>query len=286
MALAMPHVEGVEHRYVRVNGLRVHYAEAGEGEPLVLQHGWPQHWWAWRDHIGPLAERFRVICPDLRGFGWSEAPPSGYDKPQLADDLIALLDALDLDRVKLVGHDWGAFAGFLACLDHPDRIERFVALSIVPPWRSGRPSPAILLRAWYQAVLAAPVVGPLAVRRVRFPEQLLKRARAADDWSDEELLTYREAIERPDSVAATVRLYRTFLLRELPGLALGAYDGHRLTVPTRLLIGRSDPIRSGLDDAYREKSDDMEVEVVDGAGHFLPEERPDAVRERILEFMS
>ena len=72
MALAMPHVEGVEHRYADVDGLRVHYAEAGEGDPLILQHGWPQHWWVWRDLIGPLAERFRVICPDMAGRGDSD----------------------------------------------------------------------------------------------------------------------------------------------------------------------------------------------------------------------
>src|SRR3712207_8699698 len=68
----LPGVAGVEHRYENVNGIRMHYAEAGEGEPVVLQHGWPQHWWMWRDYIGPLAERFRVICPDLRGHGWSD----------------------------------------------------------------------------------------------------------------------------------------------------------------------------------------------------------------------
>ena len=71
----MPHVEGVEHRFVDVNGLRMHVAEAGEGEPLVMLHGWPQHWYEWRHLIRPLAETRRVICPDLRGLGWTDAPP-------------------------------------------------------------------------------------------------------------------------------------------------------------------------------------------------------------------
>src|SRR5436853_4837604 len=133
MALAMPHVEGVEPRYADVDGLRVHYAEAGEGDPVILQHGWPQHWWVWRDLIGPLAERFRVICPDMRGFGWTDAPRSGYDKPQLARDVIGLLDKLGIERVRYVGHDWGAFVGFLAALSHPERFERFMPLSIPPP---------------------------------------------------------------------------------------------------------------------------------------------------------
>ncbi len=92
MAPPMPEVEGVEHRWATVNGFRMHYAEAGEGEPAILQHGWPQHWWAWRHQIGPLAERYRVIVPDLRGYGWSDAPRSGYEKARLAADVLALMD--------------------------------------------------------------------------------------------------------------------------------------------------------------------------------------------------
>src|SRR4051794_7904395 len=82
-ALELPHVDGVEHHYATVNGIKLHYAEAGSGDPVVLEHGWPQHWWMWRDFIGPLAERFRVIVPDLRGHGWSDKPDDGYPKASL-----------------------------------------------------------------------------------------------------------------------------------------------------------------------------------------------------------
>ena len=101
----MPHVDGVEHRFVDVNGLRMHVAEAGEGEPLVMLHGWPQHWYEWRHLIGPLSETRRVICPDLRGLGWTDAPPGGYEKENLASDVLALLDELGVDRFDLMGHD-------------------------------------------------------------------------------------------------------------------------------------------------------------------------------------
>ena len=86
----LPELPGVEHRFVDAGGLRVHVAEAGSGDPLVLQHGWPQHWLAWSKLIPALAEDYRVICPDLRGLGWSDAPPEGYEKEQLASDLLAL----------------------------------------------------------------------------------------------------------------------------------------------------------------------------------------------------
>src|SRR3954462_2715481 len=107
----LPPCDGVSHAAVDVGGLRLHYAEAGGGEPLVLLHGWPQHWWEWRHVIAPLAERYRVICPDIRGLGWSEGRGIGarmddYSLRALTADLVGLLDALGLDRVRLVGHDW------------------------------------------------------------------------------------------------------------------------------------------------------------------------------------
>src|ERR687892_1744337 len=108
---AIPDVDGVEHRMVQVEAsdgaLHVHLAEAGEGEPLLMLHGWPQHWYAWRRVVPQVNDRFRLLMPDLRGFGWTEAPGHGYDPRTFASDAIALLDALGIERVKLVGHDWG-----------------------------------------------------------------------------------------------------------------------------------------------------------------------------------
>src|SRR5438034_6233291 len=121
MAPPMPHVEGVEHRYADVGGLRMHYAEAGDSAAptLLLVHGWPQNWYIWRELVGPLSERFHLVMPDLRGLGWTEAPPDGYEKAQLARDLVGLLDVLGIERVRYVGHDWGGFSGWHVVLDHP-----------------------------------------------------------------------------------------------------------------------------------------------------------------------
>src|SRR5918999_5304513 len=126
----MPQLEGVEHRFIDVDGLRMHVAEAGEGEPVLMLHGWPQHWWEWRAVIPRLADRYRLICPDLRGHGWTDAPREGYEKERLATDVLGLLDALELERVRLVGHDWGGWVGFLLCFRAPQRIDRFLALNI------------------------------------------------------------------------------------------------------------------------------------------------------------
>ena len=116
----LPRVDGVTHRTVRARGIDFHLAEAGSGEDVVLcLHGWPQHWYEWRHLMPALADRHRVLALDLRGFGWSDAPRDGYVKEDMATDVLAVLDELGLDRVKLVGHDWGGWIGFLLCLREP-----------------------------------------------------------------------------------------------------------------------------------------------------------------------
>lgn len=276
--VALPEVAGVTHRSVDVGGLSVHVAEAGTGDPLVLLHGWPQHWYCWRRLVPLLADRYRLIMPDLRGHGWTDAPPDGYDKEQLATDLLGLMDALGLEQVGLVGHDWGGWTGFLACLRAPARFRAFLALGIVHPFQ--RPSPAKAAQAWrgaYQVVLSAPLVTEAALQAS--PQLVAAGIRAStvrqDAISPAERRLYGQIFQQRARARATVALYRTFLLREAP--ALGRYQSQRLTVPTRLLIGEGDPIGSpALLAGWEDHADDMSVETLPGVGHFLPEEAPEA----------
>ena len=282
MTRPLPQLPGVEHRYESANGIRIHYAEAGAGDPLVLLHGWPQHWWMWRDHIGPLAERFRVIVPDLRGHGWSDKPRSGYRKTELLDDTIALLDRLGLDRVRFVGHDWGGWVGMLAGLREPERIERLVVMSIPHPWQD-RPHPRQIVNGVYQLVAAGPA-GKLA-QQLGFARLVLKAGRSVGSFSDEELDTYDSVQRDPDAAEATVQLYRSFLLRELPPWANGDFKSTRLTVPALWLVGENDPLAGAADDGWRDYADDMELEFLPEASHFLPEELPKDVLDRLLDFL-
>src|SRR5438045_656957 len=151
----MPHLEGVEHRFADAGGLRTHYVEAGDpaADTVLLVHGWPECWWAWRHLIGPLAERFHVIAPDLRGLGWSAAPPGGYEKWNLARDVVALMDELRIERASWVGHDWGGFAGWHAMTEHGERFERFMPLSIPPPWPA---APTRSCAAWATSTRTTP----------------------------------------------------------------------------------------------------------------------------------
>src|SRR4051812_2263517 len=244
----------------------------------------------WRKVIPLLAPEHRVICPDLRGHGWTEAPPEGYDKEQFATDLLATLDALDLERVCLVGHDWGGWSGFLACLRAPQRFERFLALSIPHPWQ--RPSPKGILHLWrlyYQFVIGAPVFGPAFLRTLPgFVTRGIRRdGPDPSAWSDDDLRLYSERIQEPDRALASSLVYRTFLTREMPALAAGRYRDQRLTVPGALVLGEGDPVvQPAMMRGLEDHADDFPVEIVDGCGHFVPEERPELVAERALELFA
>lgn len=292
----MPEIPGVEveHRYVDAGGLRMHVALAGpeDAEPLVLLHGWPQHWWAWRRLIGPLSASYRVICPDLRGFGWTDAPRGSYLKSRLAADVIALLDAFGLDRVRLAGHDWGGFTGFLLCLDAPDRISHFAAagmshLWVKPPERSVGAITQQARRLAYMGLLSAPIIGGQIVQRVPGSIRVILRASAAHPsrtWTDAEMDQYVVQWSEPDRAAATVGIYRSFLTRELRELATGAFRGQTMQQPAILFVGVADPVIRPDDQAgFERNAPNMRLEIVADAGHWLPEEAPEVLLAGMLE---
>jgi pimeloyl-ACP methyl ester carboxylesterase len=282
MARPLPEVEGVIHRDVNAGGVRLHIAEAGEGEPVVLVHGWPQHWYAWRHLIPRLSERYRVIVPDLRGFGWSEAPGHGYNAAQFADDIAELLDVLEIERTHLVAHDWGGVAGFILSLERPERVSRFVAMGTAHPWLSVRLQD--LPRFAYQLVIATPVIGRL------FLQNALEGFLKDRVWDEQTKRIYTAQFDERERADATVALYRSALTaqggRLLPGTTAGP-GALRLTVPTLFLQGSNDPvIKPEMLHGYEEHADDMTLEVLDGVRHFIPEQVPDELAERLLAFLS
>lgn len=270
----LPTLDGVSHRQIRAGDVELHVAEAGIGPPVLLVHGWPQHWWSWRKVIPELARTHRVICPDLRGHGWSQAPRGSYAKATLAADLLALLDALEIDQATYVGHDWGGWIGFELAHLAPERLSRLIALSIPPPWLAARRSPETALFASYQLLVSTPVLGQAVLRNVPlFVEQLIRAATTRQEaFEASDLRLYSQIFRDPDHAAATTALYRTFLLREL---ARGGSLRPPADLPYSVTMGRRDPIRR----AVRVGPEDATL--VDGVGHFLPEEAPEAVLEAI-----
>jgi pimeloyl-ACP methyl ester carboxylesterase len=285
-----PNVPGVEHRFVDAAGLRVHVATAGDpaAEPLVMLHGWPQHWFMWRGVIPLLAPHFRLYMPDLRGHGWTGAPPGPMLKEQLATDLLHTLDALGIERARLMGHDWGGWTGYLAALRTPERIERMVTLNIVPPW-SLRPHPRRLLSTWrlaYQWAFGMPGLGPWLHRDGRFIARALT-LHDAEAFSDLEVEAFVARWRDPARAAAGSRLYRTFVARETPALIRGRYRRQRSTVPTLLIHGERDLVMPPwMLDGLEDLADDFRVLRVPGVGHFIADARPRLVAERALEFFA
>jgi pimeloyl-ACP methyl ester carboxylesterase len=285
----LPHVEGVTHHQVRARGLEFHYAEAGSGDDVVLcLHGWPQHWYEWRHLMPALADRHRVIALDLRGYGWSEAPPDGYEKENMADDVLAVLDELGLERVKLVGHDWGGWIGFLLTLREPRRFERYLALNILPPWTTMRAMAPHLWRFWYQWLISAPGLGYRLHTSGKFvPKVLAGGSVRREVWDDATLHAFSDTFTEPARARAAVQTYRTFSLRETPEIVRGRYAKAHLQVPTLLLFGTGDAaLRHELLRGYERHADDMQVEKVDNCGHFIADEMPDLVAEKARAFMS
>jgi pimeloyl-ACP methyl ester carboxylesterase len=284
MASGPPQVPGVRHHYATVNGVRLHYAEAGSGEPVVLLHGWPQHWWMWRDLVGPLARDYRVICPDFRGFGWSDVPADGYGVARLTDDVLGLLDQLGIQRTCVVGHDVGLGVGYWMCLFHPARVERYVAMSAWHLWAASGLHIRAVLRPWHMVLLSSPL-GALAVRKLGMPERALRTWRWSGSFTPEEVDTYVLRVNRPKSAKATMKRYR----RQLAELIwfTRRYKRLHITVPTLHLVGAKDPIIEAHENEYlRTNTDDFTFELVPDVGHFLVEERPDWIRERVLGFLA
>lgn len=127
-----PIMAPVTHHSVHVNRIKIHYVESGEGPPLVLLHGFPETWYCWRHQIPVLADKFRVIVPDLRGYGGTEKPLSGYDKRTMANDIRALLQHLEIEKVSMIGHDRGARVATRFAKDHPAMLDRLVVMDNIP----------------------------------------------------------------------------------------------------------------------------------------------------------
>jgi pimeloyl-ACP methyl ester carboxylesterase len=281
--LAVPGLSEIDHRFASVDGLRIHYAEAGQGEPLVLLHGWPQHWWSWRSLIGPLSAGYRVICPDVRGLGWSGGDSDDYSLGRLAGDLVGLLDALEIETACLVGHDWGAAIGYEACLTWPERFDAFMPIGGLTPWSSEGAPLRLWARPWHIPVLAGFGRSPALTRRIA--ANSLRAWRHAGRFSAAELDTYLGSVSSAGSAAATQRYYRSVALHEIPRFVRDHAE-MRLATPTLHLNGEHDPLTVGVPDSYRRYSERMRLELLPDCGHFIAEEAPEQLLGRIEEFFA
>ena len=279
----------INHRYVTARGVRFHLAEAGpaDGEPLVLLHGFPQHWYVWRHLLPQLAATHRVLAFDLRGCGWSEAPKHGYGTPNLAEDVIAVLDALGIGAATIVGHDWGAWVGFVAAVRHPDRVRALVSVNMTHLWPVHRRMLPNLWRMWHTAFIEHPPIGRLVLRHTGFAGFLLRHWSGDPAlWEREDLRIYTDLLRDPARARAVEQVNAAYVWQEIFGHPLGRYRKARLRVPTLIIGGERDVVipPSVLEGGERH-ADDVRVMVLPRGGHLLPEEQPAAVAEEVLRFL-
>jgi pimeloyl-ACP methyl ester carboxylesterase len=278
-------VDGTTERLIQAGELRVNLLEAGQGEPVLLLHGWPQHNRMWLPLMERLAPRYRLLAPDLRGFGSTEAPDHGYDGETFARDQIALLDALGIERTRVIGHDWGGWTAMLLGIDHPERVERMIVIDAPHPWPRQRLSNLTeVWRSWYAGALAAPALGPWLLQRTGFVKGILRRAAPPGTFTPAELDSYADSYRAPERARAINALYRYYHRTVVDGLR-GRWRDRRLTAPALLIFGAGDLyVTAKLVDGYQPFADEMRAEIVPAAGHFLVDERPELIAERAIEF--
>jgi pimeloyl-ACP methyl ester carboxylesterase len=267
-------------RRYAVNGIEMHAVIAGSGPDVLLLHGFPDSHQLWRHQIPALvAAGFRVIAPDLRGFGLTEIPKGGvatYRAENLVADIVALLDVLGVEKVRLVAHDWGAVIGWLTAIKHPERIDRYVAISVGHPTAYARGGVKQKLMGWY--ILMFQLRG-LAEMLFGFHDfALFKRL----SGFPQELPNWRAALVRPGRLTAAMSYYRANIAMVLP------FDRGKVTVPVMGIWSSEDVAlveRQMVNSAQFCKAG-WRYRRIDGVGHWLPLEAPERLNPLLLDYLT
>lgn len=266
-----------------VNGVELHYVEAGSGPLIVLAHGFPEFWYSWRRQIPSLvAAGFRVVAVDLRGYNDSSKPSGieAYKLTTIAADLAALIEYLGAPAV-LVGHDWGGFASWLVAMTRPEVIRKLVILNIPHPApfaREMRKHLSQKLRMAYQLYFHPPRLAELTMRRL-----LRLVLRRGGRFSREDIARYDEAWRKPGATRAMANYYRAIRrYRSEVGPLL-----KRIDKPVLLIWGEKEPVfRRSTTEDFDEWVPDLRIARIGGAGHFVQTDEPEIVSDLLIEFAS
>ena len=288
----MPVVAGVVHEFVDLPDGRMHVATLGSGDPVLLLSGFAQTWWEWRSLMPALAAAgYRTIAPDLRGEGWSDLPFGAITRTRRADDVVDLLDALGLDRVRLVSHDMGAISAFQLTLASAERFSAQVMLSVPPPQMAFSFDMAPGMRhLWHQEALAIPGLGPALLRAGRLPRHLFSQF-SAQRMDPDVVDFYVSLLRDPELSRAAAPLCRRMVLPELGRIVRGAYRQERFAMPSLFVFGTDDV---GFPPHVTRKvfadptafGADVRLALVEDAGHYVVDEAPDATSALIVEFFA
>jgi pimeloyl-ACP methyl ester carboxylesterase len=274
-------------RYVDIGELRLHAVIGGDGPPLLLVHGWPENWYAWRMLMPALARDFQVIAVDQRGMGLSDKPQDGYDAGSLADDLIGLMDALGHPRFALVGCDTGMVISYALAADHPERVARLAVGEA--PLVGVAPSPPLFLpgpaneRLWHIAFNRCAKVNEELVKGredIYFGNEFA--VSVAKPLPDDVVRFYISSFTSPEGLRGSFGFYRALdtTVAQNAQRATG-----RLTMPV-LAIGGAASSGETVASSMKLVADDVQSVVIPGSGHFVAEEAPDEMLAALTAFLA
>lgn len=279
----------ITHHTLTANGIRQHYLDAGQGAPVVLLHGFPETNFAWRYQIPALAEHYRVIAPDLRGYGETDKPAGGYDKRNMARDLRELLRALGIEKIALVGHDRGARVATRFAKDYPEMVDRLVVMDNVPTRIVAREFNAQVARSYWFFIFNQ--VPDLPEALISGREDLWLR-HLFSDWcynplaiDGEAFRTYVEAYRRPGALRGAMSDYRA----NAEDVAQDKVDADiKIACPTLSLWGADFHAVGKMFDMaaiWAEMASDLRTLPIPECGHLPQEEQPEQVNAALLDFL-
>jgi pimeloyl-ACP methyl ester carboxylesterase len=280
----------MEHKYVSVNGIQLHYVEVGSGELVILLHGFPEFWYGWRNQLPVLSEKYRVVAPDMRGYNLSDKPQgvSNYRMEILASDIAKLINALGEEKAIVVGHDWGAAVAWAVGALHPDVVKKLAILNVPHPSEMRRAFMSFnfsqWVKSWYIFFFQLPflperIVGTPKFFRQTFGSMCMKE----NSWNEDDVKKYTEAYAKPETVKATIAYYRA-AFREIFSRTQTRFA--KIEAPVLMLWGEHDKAL-GKELTYRTKEyceNAFEIFYDSTSGHFVQHDNPDWVNQKLLDF--
>lgn len=293
----------IEHAYADVNGVRLHYAAAGHGEPILFLHGFPEFWYAWRDLLLEFGRDRRAVAPDLRGYNLSSKPAEveAYAVSHLVEDVRALAGHLGHERFVLVGHDWGGVVAWAFAMAHPERLDGLVVINAPHPavfQRELSENPAQQEASRYMLLFASPEAEEAlaADDHAMLVEAVLAEGLEEGYFAAEDRDAYLEAWSRPGALTGGLNYYRASGIGPPEAGAGGQPEGGsgapaglpdlEVTVPTLVIWGERDPyLLTGNLEGLNRHVADLTVRRVPDAGHWIVHQRPELVIDAIREFL-
>lgn len=271
------------HKTVNLDGVNLHYVIGGQGEPIVLLHGWPQTWYAWRKIMPTLAQYHTVIAPDLPGLGESSAPTGGYDKRLIAEVIHRLITHLGFEHINLMGHDIGGMVAYAYAATHPETVQRLVLAELWLPGFGLEDGMDIAKGGfWHFGFHMAPEIPEMltAGREREYLCMLIYRTGVEATAIDEYIRHYAA----PGGMHNGFEYYRTLLKDGQQNRELAK---NKLLMPVLVLAGGDSPIgEERLLKGVQTVSINVQSHIIEGSVHWLAEEQPESLSHQLLTFFA